>query len=405
MRRLSKDIWILVGLLFILVIAGMIAGNRRPGNSEIEYYPRRTTFSARPGGLKALYETLRRLDYPVQKRMDKLSANINDGTLFVISPEKSISREEWASLRGWVERGNLLVLAGFNPPEPVAVGHSPATSVAKPRYPSFMSSGVRSLRIAGPGRIDDTEMSFDKYSLRSTSSQSEADDTEDSETSKDTRKPIIPLFIDPDGVVVGYSHWGSGAVIILPDGWPISNAGIGRGDNLIIVLNALDHRSPDHKLPVIFDEYHHGYGETKGIMSLIDTPARLGLVQIAIAFLLLVFASSRRFGKPIPLMEGTRQRGEYLSSMASLLRKAKATDLVRKELGRRFLADIATTVGLVPNASVDAIIEAVDRRHPDKVETLRTLCNAAESYDQDNSEADILALARRWHKMRKELTR
>lgn len=172
-----------------------------------------------------------------------------------------------------------------------------------------------------------------------------------------------------------------------------------------MVLNALQHRDPNRRLRITFDEYHHGYGEGEGILSLIDMPAKLGLLQIGVAFLLLVFSASRRFGRPIPLMEGARQRGEYLGSMASLLRKAHATDLVREELGKRFLADIALAVGVAPGSSAEAILSAAQVRHPEKTGVLKELLEAATSEGSLRSEAEILAIAGRWHRMREELTK
>ena len=75
MRAVSKDIKVLIGLLVILLIASLLA-SRQQGTSEFEILPRRTTYSARPGGVKALYETLRALDYPVQRSTHKISEGI-----------------------------------------------------------------------------------------------------------------------------------------------------------------------------------------------------------------------------------------------------------------------------------------------------------------------------------------
>lgn len=186
--------------------------------------------------------------------------------------------------------------------------------------------------------------------------------------------------------------------------WSLSNNGIKSADNILLVLNALHHRDPERKLTVTFDEYHQGYGRGKGIASLITFPAKLGLAQIAMAFLLLVFAVSRRFGTPIPLRESARQRSEYLSSMSSLLRRGRATRLVRSELGQRFKQDVARSLGLPPSAEPEAILEAATRNRPDKAEALRELLNLVSSQN-DIDEGALLALTARWHDMRKELMR
>ncbi len=219
------------------------------------------------------------------------------------------------------------------------------------------------------------------------------------------KRPVIPMFADRNGTTLGYSRWGKGAVIMMPGGVPLSNQGIKYGDNLTLVLNAIGRPDPQRKVTVTFDEYHHGYSEGEGIMSLIGSPAKLGLAQILVAFFLLLFAASRRFGRIIPLMEGTRQRGEYLSSMSSLLRKAQANGVVRKELGRRFLGDIALAMGLPPTSDAEIILSIAADKHPDKLAALRELCIEATSDDDAIHETALLALAKRWHKMRKELTK
>ncbi len=217
---------------------------------------------------------------------------------------------------------------------------------------------------------------------------------------------MLPLFSDRRGTTVAYSRCGKGEIIYLSESWPLSNSGIDRGDNLILVLNALSHRDPKRALAITFDEYHHGYNSGEGIVSLLSKPARLGLALLGAAFLLLVFSVSRRFGRPIELKEGARQRGEYLSSMSSLLHKARATDLVRRELGKKFLADCATALGLPPNVGLDQILQAAAARCPDKVAELEKLGNEAiSSSGRSADEATILAWARSWHKMRKELTK
>jgi hypothetical protein len=150
-----------------------------------------------------------------------------------------------------------------------------------------------------------------------------------------------------------------------------------------------------------FSEFHHGYGRAPGIWSLFDTPTRLGIAQVGLAFLLLLFAVSRRFGAPIPLREGMRQRSEYLSSMASLLRRAHATDAARRVLERKFREDIASSLGLAADADASLLLEAAGRAHPDKVERLRRLLTDTSG---GANEGELLALADRWHQMRKEFT-
>jgi len=134
-------------------------------------------------------------------------------------------------------------------------------------------------------------------------------------------------------------------------------------------------------------------------MSLIGTSARLGILQLGMAFVLMLFAVSRRFGKPIYLREGARYRSEYLSSMSSLLRKARALDVVRRELDRKFREDMCHWLGLAPDAGADAILSAAELRRPDRVAELGALLRGESAAD----EKSVLALQSRRDNLRKEL--
>jgi len=210
----------------------------------------------------------------------------------------------------------------------------------------------------------------------------------------------MPLVGGTGGTTAAYSRWGKGGVLALASSWSLSNEGIGRDDNIVLLLNALRYRNPAGGT-VTFSEYHHGYGRAPGIWSLFDTPTRLGIAQVGLAFLLLLFAVSRRFGAPVPLREGVRQRSEYLSSMASLLRRAHATDAARRELERKFREDITCALGLPSDADTSSIVEAAGRTHSDKAERLRLLLTDRSG---GASEGELLALANRWYQMRKEFT-
>lgn len=187
--------------------------------------------------------------------------------------------------------------------------------------------------------------------------------------------------------------------MLLASAWSLSNDGIGRGNNLTLILNALSHRDPAHKLTITFDEYHQGYGRRKGVMSLIDRWARLGLLQLGVAFVLLILAVSRRFGKPIYLREGIRVRSEYLTSMSSLLRSANAVDAARKTLDGKFISDVCRWLGLPPNSDMTVILERARHQCPEKVADLEALLRSKPSTD----EKSLLILQIHRDRLRKEL--
>ncbi len=202
---------------------------------------------------------------------------------------------------------------------------------------------------------------------------------------------------------MGLSRHGQGQVIILGSPWILSNKGIDDADNLVLVLNALRRRDPKKELAVTFDEYHHGYAAEKGIWVLLGRPARLGLMHLSVAFLILMFSVSRRLGKPIPLRTAPRQRSEYLTSMSSLLRRARAHRVVHKQLGERFLQEAAEGLHLPANAGPEVILQAASRRPKPEAQILGRLVREATAADKVRDESSLLALAKHWHRMRKDL--
>lgn len=404
-RKLSQDAWVLIVLVALIAILGYFLGSRENTDSGFNPLPKRTTYSSRPGGMKALYETLRQTGYPVTRSLRSLTIPPSDGILFVVSPETPVTRAESSAIREWVAKGNILVYAP-SIPEPAELDPNMrmATDVSTPSAPSFLAPGVSSFCTPMNSSIDDKSWDWNS-SFGWDGSLTNLPVPIKKKAVKKIGSPLISLFRTSAGdTTVAYAPWGRGGVAYLASSWPIANRGIAKGDNLVLVLNALRHRDPSRRLEITFDEYHHGYGETEGITSLIGRPAKLGLAQVLFAFILLVFAASRRFGRPIPLQEGGRQRSEYLASMASLLRRARATRAVKVELERRFLEDVCQAMGLPPTAEPDLVLRAARRRRPDKADELRRLISMpSASPDEAFDELSLLALEAQRHKMRKEL--
>jgi hypothetical protein len=399
---MSQDAWVLIVLFLFMMVVCIVFARQQESRGGYEMLPNPTTYSPNASGLEGLYDTLKSLGYPVTRQLSPLTDLPRDGVLFVVAPTNSISSQEWDAIRTWVERGNLLIAV---PSASLQItDKAPRWIKSVPTVPSFAAEGVGAFLVPEESYISDDRgqygygRSFEEPTKSLTRTKSTLEPT------VSTTYPLLPIFKSNMGTTVSFSRTGKGGVLVLCDSWTIANQGIGSDDNLIVILNALNHRDPQHRLAITFDEYHHGYNEGEGITSLLGAPARLGLAQLAMAFILLLFAVSRRFGQVLPLVEGERHRGEYLGSMSSLLRKAHATRMVHSELGHRFIHDIALILGLPPTATPDEIIAAATQRRPDKADALRRLIEAAtgplfNAYD----ESAMLALAKQWHRMRKEL--
>lgn len=160
MRRLSKDAWIMISLLIVLLLVAMIAGGRQNRDRSQGFDPRRTSYSTAPAGLCGLYDTLDRLDYRVRRHIDNLTVQPEDGILFLISPDTPISEDEMKSLQAWVERGNTLVMNSGVVHDPSSLTEKSQVYKSTPAAPSFLAPDVRSFNVAGSNRIEGDELDF-----------------------------------------------------------------------------------------------------------------------------------------------------------------------------------------------------------------------------------------------------
>lgn len=156
----SQDVWVLLALLLFLILITVFAAGRHDSGTGIELIPRRTTYSARPGGVRALYDTLDKLGYRVSRRLEPLNSAPAGGVLFLISPEVPLSSAEWMTLRQWVEAGNLLVVSSDEIETVASAGDKMPTAPSAPIYPSFLSPGVRAFITPEDAELMDQEWSF-----------------------------------------------------------------------------------------------------------------------------------------------------------------------------------------------------------------------------------------------------
>jgi hypothetical protein len=142
------------------------------------------------------------------------------------------------------------------------------------------------------------------------------------------------------------------------------------------------------------------------VVSLLAPVARLGLAQLVIAWLLLTYTVSRRFGGKVPDEDQVRRsRSEYLGSMASLLHRARAVDLAMKQVRRQFMHDATQALGLPRDTSQRALLAAAATRGVEP-ERLRSLLERAERLTRERDrtkQEEAVAVARELARIRSQL--
>lgn len=380
----GRDIAVLAVLFGLVALAGVFLwGGQRSGMQE-EILPNRSSYSSRPGGTKALYLTLDELGYRLRRQRQDLSHLPDGGILFLVEPRLPVDEGEWQGLKAWVEEGNFLcaflewglpasTAEWVGPEDPLS---APAESDSTAIQPSFLAKGGQALRVRSRVRLSVVEEVLKE--------EEEGENLAFSRPFSAGSLPLMlttaatPLYADEKGTTLAYSRLGAGGILICASPWAASNEGLGRSQNIEVILSALHAFAPQKERVILFDEYHHGYAEGKSLLSLLPGLAKVGLLQVGLAMGILLFSLGRRFGAPVAPRADRRVRGEYLSAMSLLLRRAGATDLALDRLRDQFRKDLARATRLSPGVGEEEVAEAVERVRgvpKEKVRKVFSLCD------------------------------
>jgi len=110
---------------------------------------------------------------------------------------------------------------------------------------------------------------------------------------------LEPVIAAGDGILIGKLEVDDRVLFVLADPDLIANHGIGRGDNAV-VATALLERLRDGGA-VVFDETLHGHVSAPSLWGELATfPLSLAPASALLAFLALLWATTGRFGAPVP---------------------------------------------------------------------------------------------------------
>jgi hypothetical protein len=161
-RKLPTDLWIVLFLIVFFLGSGYFAMKRQADDIGMDLMVRRTTYSSKRHGLKGLYETLDKLGYPTERLLHPLTSVPHDGVLFVVSPEKIVTKYERLNVRKWVEKGNLLVVSG-DTGFLADMETGAKTARSKPCTPSFLARGVSAYTTEADAHMRSTCWDFDDF--------------------------------------------------------------------------------------------------------------------------------------------------------------------------------------------------------------------------------------------------
>lgn len=423
MRKRWELLALAVIALFIVVL-GMLSYRDDDGSAhKSPDAVLRSSYRTYPEGYKALYLTLDALGYAPQRLIRPYAMLDKPGLLIVTDPYSSlkdngrelhppVSPYEARRLFSWLRRGNYaLITLQYHPEYLQTLGKTTPQSHENTgeEEPKIVIREDRwSARFAHAKATGSTALPIAHTQL--TASVPELAINSSCRFPKDELLPhnlramvdsVEPLYGDTAGVSVVYSKVGKGGIVWCSSPWSFSNQGIDQKNNLDLVL-ALAAKTPHGH--VYFDEYHHGYGANMTVWNLAPLRTKLGVLQLAIALLLLFVTIGWRFGPVrLPAEERfTRSRAEYLTSMAGLLERARATRLVCNQLETFLRRELCRRLGIPATQPLDRVL-AANATHPvtDPAETERVVNQLRDMAAQKPSAEALLRLSYDIHRLLK----
>ncbi len=217
-------------------------------------------------------------------------------------------------------------------------------------------------------------------------------------------------YIESTDTLEGYGNnyictIGNGRVIFLDNYNDYINGGLEALDPGVVFIDVLNEAG--HK-KVLFNEYYHGLGSSNITLWDILTPAaKLLLVQLIIAALILIFVVSRRFGRPQVVYEIVkRKENENLFALSNIYQKSKANGLVLESYLDCLKKELAIFLGFGREGFGDAeLLAAAQSNNILKNFNLRELFGECNYYINNDGKynKEFLSLYKRLEQIRKEI--
>jgi len=351
-------------LIALLVLAVLIA----PGDEEDQPSVSLSTHGTGEWNANGVYAVLKALSRTVEQRETPMRAPLDSAAVYVVLlPPDPLSGRDVSALLDAVRRGAALVTVaergerlsdslhieaaytgsfGALRASPDTLygaehedhgGYGPAGTVPEPQESAALDTGGLPARLRAAMRATHGEnaRAFHSY-LRPTV----ASDTDSTRVfPSDTVTLLSATLVRTHPVVMGRTI-GRGRVVVIADGNFLRNGVMSRGDAAVLFTRLLAWADTTGTLPVVFDEYHQGYGDHGGLGSVISraltrTVAGRATLQVAIAALILLLAVSVRPIAPVPpVVIERRSPLEHVGALARAYARIGATRLAARRLVR-----------------------------------------------------------------------
>jgi len=366
---------LLVG--FLLVVWRLLDIRFQAGKGLPAY----SLYSEQDDGLAESAHVLSRLGWEPVTLTRLPVVGLQRGLLLVVQPEGELSDPDAHSLLHWVEAGNFLLVASTH-----------TTALHK----------LLDLKFVRPKAEDEDPLdvdpdTFSPYTDGIAQLTVEFRGTVDGPGS-------LPLWYVGDRPGAVLVRRGKGHILVLADPGLLTNSGLRRGDNVLLLANIARLQARDGR--VYFDEYHHGLRSSGGFWGYLGYHReQLTLVPIAVVVAAGLWRALVRLGPAVPTPGETRADAvDYASALGRLYEQTGARWLLGRALSRGFLAALSRFLRLKRNALPAEILAAWRQRDPRHLDRLQQLLRGlAELRKQDLTDRQLLAWARAFDQFQREV--
>lgn len=353
-------------LLVVLAVVVLLVFTNRTARHEHHDTWLPSTYNPVGAGSMAFFNTLHDLRWPVarwREPLSRLNSYGRDNVLVITraragTPPVYFSDQENSLLLDWTKEGNTLVLLG-----------------ALDQWDDTRDL----LRAIGYG-VPDKQPSVTDLWAAFEAQPDQAIEIPPAAGSGFTGTLVLPRtaplpYLTPPGARVLYEKnndlylvatpLGQGQVIYGASDRLLSNAWLGRGDNLAIALALLEPggRAPRH---LFFEESHHGFSAVYAMVHLLEQPGVRFAGMLALLGALAFFSSSLvRFGPVLPL-HATQGRStlEFVDSIADLYLRADLRNDTMQFLFAETHQQVLQRLNLPPTAPHELIAARLEQAHP-----------------------------------------
>ena len=303
-------------------------------------------------GHEAFVETLRALGIPVLVSRGDSALKVGPNDLLVVA-EPPAEQKDDEYLRSLLEADRVLLVLPKWAAFPDFANRRWAGEVT--RIPLVdVNDVLRTVAAGGFTRVAPSEIVWTRNRFGRDASLMQAQLMESDR--------LTPLIDSDLGMLLGQAEDSYGRLWVLSDPDLISNLGLKRGDNAVIAVGMIQALLPRGG-SIIIDEVIHGFRRDRSIWrALFEFPFIIITINALAAAGILIWASSGRFGSPVPV-EPPLKAGKttLIGNAAGLLRFGGHTaEILRRYLAVTF-ADVARRVHAPAQLADSALDQWLDR--------------------------------------------